>query len=62
MLSASWSNLTFTTDPVASSLTKEATDAVAAGLLSAPKLDDIFDVRLLNQVLTSKGLPQVAGQ
>jgi NitT/TauT family transport system substrate-binding protein len=60
VLAASWANLTFTADPVASSLQKEAADASAVGLLSAPKLAGIFDLTLLNQVLTSKNLPKVA--
>ena len=60
VLAAAWANLTFTADPVASSLQKEAADASAVGLLSAPKLAGIFDLTLLNQVLTSKNLPKVA--
>ncbi len=60
VLTASWANLTFTADPVASSLQKEAADASAVGLLSAPKLAGIFDLTLLNHVLTSKNLPKVA--
>jgi NitT/TauT family transport system substrate-binding protein len=60
VLSAAWSDLTFTTDPLASSLQQEAAHAVAAGLLSSPKLDGIFDLTSLNQVLKSKGLPEVS--
>jgi NitT/TauT family transport system substrate-binding protein len=59
-LSAAWSNLTFTADPLASSLKKEAADAVAVGLLTAPKLDGIFDLTLLNQVLKGKGQTEVS--
>ena len=60
VLAAAFSDLTFTTDPIASSLTKQASDAVAAGTLSAPKATGIFDLTLLNQVLHSKGLPEVS--
>ena len=60
VLTASWANLTFTSDPIASSLQKQAADAVAAGVISAPKLTGIFDLTLLNQVLSSKGQPMVS--
>lgn len=60
VLTASFANLTFTADPIASSLQKEAADAVAVGLLQAPKLTGIFDVSLLNGILQSKGQPKVA--
>jgi hypothetical protein len=30
------------------------------GLLTAPKLDGIFDLTLLNQVLKAKSLPEVS--
>jgi NitT/TauT family transport system substrate-binding protein len=59
-LSAAWSNLTFTADPLAASLKKEAADAVSVGLLTAPKLDGIFDLTLLNQVLKGKGQTEVS--
>jgi NitT/TauT family transport system substrate-binding protein len=60
VLAASFSDLSFTVDPLASTFTKEASDAVSAGLLQAPKLNGIFDLTLLNQVLKSKGQPEVA--
>ncbi len=60
VLSASWSDLTFTTDPIVSSFQAEAAHAVADGLLTAPtSLLGIFNLTVLNQVLTSKGLPEV---
>jgi NitT/TauT family transport system substrate-binding protein len=61
VLSAAWSNLTFTVDPLASSLQAEADHAAAVGVITAPKLTGILNLTLLNQVLTSKGLPQVSG-
>lgn len=60
VLSAAFANIAFTADPLASSLQKEAADATAAGLLTASKLDGIFDLTLLNQVLKTKGQQEVA--
>lgn len=60
VLTAAFANLAFTADPLASTLETEAAHAEAVGLLSAPKLDGIFDLTLLNQVLQSKGLPEVS--
>lgn len=61
VLSAAFSNIVFTADPLVASLRKEAADATAAGLLTSSKLDNIFDLALLNQVLKSKGQQEVAG-
>jgi NitT/TauT family transport system substrate-binding protein len=61
VLAAAFGNLTFTVDPIASSLKKQAADAVAAGTLTNPKTDGIYDVTLLNQVLKEKNMPTVAG-
>jgi NitT/TauT family transport system substrate-binding protein len=60
VLTASFKDLSFTVDPLASSLKKEATDAQSVGLLPATKLDGIYDVSLLNKLLKSKGQPEVA--
>jgi NitT/TauT family transport system substrate-binding protein len=60
VLSSALADITFTADPLAASLQKEAADAVAAGLLTSPKLDGIFDLTLLNQVLKGKGQQEVA--
>jgi NitT/TauT family transport system substrate-binding protein len=59
VLSAAFTDLTFTVDPIASSLKKQAADAVAAGLLSNPKLSGIYDLNILNQVLKEKNMPAV---
>ena len=59
VISASWQNLTFTNDPVASSLRKSAADANEVGLLGKVDLDGIYDLRLLNEVLTATGKPSV---
>jgi NitT/TauT family transport system substrate-binding protein len=61
VLDAAWPNMTFTDDPVASSLRKGADNAKAVGLLDAgTKLDGIYDLTLLNKVLKAAGKPEVA--
>jgi NitT/TauT family transport system substrate-binding protein len=61
VLDAAWPNMTFTNDPVASSMRKGADNAKAVGLLAADtKLDGIYDLTLLNKVLKAAGKPQVA--
>jgi NitT/TauT family transport system substrate-binding protein len=61
VIDTSWENLTFTTDPVASSLAKSAEDAEAVGLLDPVDLDGIYDLKLLNEVLSDGGLDAVKG-
>jgi NitT/TauT family transport system substrate-binding protein len=59
LIQAVWPNLTFTNDPVASSLQKSATDAQEVGLLKPVDLNGIYDLALLNEVLTAAGEPPV---
>ncbi|MGH8973848.1 MAG: ABC transporter substrate-binding protein [Acidimicrobiia bacterium] len=60
VLKGAWSNLTFTFDPVASSLRKGAQDAEAAGLLpGGTKLDGIYDLTILNRLLVAGGQAEV---
>jgi NitT/TauT family transport system substrate-binding protein len=62
VIAAAWPNLTFTDDPVASSLGKSAADAQSLGLLDpVDNLPGIYDLSLLNQVLTAAGEPEVKG-
>lgn len=63
VLAASWGNLTFTVDPIASSLQQSADDAVAAGLLEEVDLrtPGIYDLTLLNEVLGEDGGEEVGG-
>jgi NitT/TauT family transport system substrate-binding protein len=62
LLKTSWSNLTFTIDPIASSLQKSATDAESLGLLKDPgDLKGLYDLDPLNQLLQSLGRPAVNG-
>jgi sulfonate transport system substrate-binding protein len=60
VMDAAWPNMSFTNDPIASSLRKGADDAKAVGLLDAgTKLDGIYDLKLLNEVLKAAGKPEV---
>jgi NitT/TauT family transport system substrate-binding protein len=62
LLQAAWGNLTFTNDPIASSLQKSADDAIELGLLEDPgDLAGLYDLTLLNEVLVSLGKEEVAG-
>jgi NitT/TauT family transport system substrate-binding protein len=61
VLAASFKEITFTDDPDAASLTRDATQAVSVGLLKPVSLAGIFDLGPLNQVLAAAGEPQVAG-
>jgi NitT/TauT family transport system substrate-binding protein len=60
VLDAAWPNMTFTDDPIASSLRTGADNAKAVGLLDpGTKLDGIYDLTLLNKVLKAAGKPEV---
>jgi len=59
LVTASFKNLTFTNDPIATSLRKSAKDAEAAGLLKPVDLKGIYDLKPLNQVLEKQGEPTV---
>jgi NitT/TauT family transport system substrate-binding protein len=61
VIAAAFENLSFTDDPIASSLETSADHAVAVGLLKAPDLAGIYDLTLLNQVLKAKGETAVKG-
>jgi NitT/TauT family transport system substrate-binding protein len=61
VIAAAWPNLTFTDDPIASSLITSAKDAVDVGLLKpVDNLEGIYDLTLLNQVLAAAGEPAVS--
>ncbi|MBL0002592.1 MAG: ABC transporter substrate-binding protein [Actinomycetales bacterium] len=61
VLHEAWSRLTITPDPIASSLQASATAAAAVGITkSPPDLSGIYDLTLLNQVLTASGRPTVS--
>jgi NitT/TauT family transport system substrate-binding protein len=60
VIDGAWSRLKVTHDPVSSSLLKSAESAFKAGFLkSNPDLSNIYDLKLLNDVLAAKGLAAV---
>jgi len=61
IIAGAWENLTFTPDPIASSLQGSKDDAVAVGLLEDVDLTGIYDLDILNEALAERGLPEVAG-
>lgn len=60
VIASSWKNLTFTNDPIASSLTKSAEDAERVGLLKKVDLKGIYDLTTLGEVLKEAGQQPVA--
>jgi NitT/TauT family transport system substrate-binding protein len=59
-LAASWKNLSFTNDPIASTLGASAAKAQAVGLLDKVDLTGIYDLDPLNEVLKAAGQTEVA--
>jgi NitT/TauT family transport system substrate-binding protein len=60
VLQSAWSRLRLTWDPISSSLLESANAAFAAGFLNEkPNLDGIYDLKLLNEVLILKDLPEI---
>ena len=59
VIDAAWKNLTFTNDPITSSLVASAQHAEDVGLLKPTKLDGIYDLTILNAVLRTANLPEV---
>lgn len=60
-IQGAWESLTFTPDPVASSLQESKDDAVSVGLLEEVELDGIHDLTILNDVLAERGDKEVDG-
>jgi NitT/TauT family transport system substrate-binding protein len=60
VLSETFQQVTFTNDPVATSLTTDQTHAEAVGLLKPTSLKGIYDLTLLNQILEAKGQQRVS--
>lgn len=60
VLDKAWNNIELTVDPISLSLNKNAREAFRIGFLKGdPNLKDIYDLRLLNEVLKEKGKPAV---
>jgi NitT/TauT family transport system substrate-binding protein len=61
ILAASFAQVTFTNDPIESSLITDAQHAVAVGLLSpVTNLSAIYDLGPLNKLLAAHGQPQIS--
>jgi len=60
VIARAFSSITVTVDPLASSLQKDLSDGVAAGLVKQADLKGIYDLRPLNAVLKAKGEPAVS--
>ncbi len=60
-IDAAWKNLSFTYDPIATSLEASKDHAVEVGLLDEVDLTGIYDLSLLNAILEERGLEQVQG-
>jgi NitT/TauT family transport system substrate-binding protein len=58
-IAGAWTNLSFTDDPLGSTLTKSAEHATSVGLLAAVDLAGIYDLSLLNEVRAQRGLAPV---
>jgi NitT/TauT family transport system substrate-binding protein len=61
VLDDAWQRMEVTYDPISASLLKSADNAFAMGFLGKdkPDLGEIYDLKLLNEVLTAKDLPSV---
>ncbi|GAA2300516.1 aliphatic sulfonate ABC transporter substrate-binding protein [Nonomuraea roseoviolacea subsp. roseoviolacea] len=55
VLDNAFKNITFTNDPIASSLVTSAEHATKVGLLDQVDLNGIYDLKILNEVLAAKG-------
>jgi NitT/TauT family transport system substrate-binding protein len=60
VLAESFKQITFTNDPIASSLTTDAKHAVSVGLLQPVNLTGIYDLAPLNALLKANGEAQVS--
>lgn len=61
ILAKAWQNLTFTVDPIASSLAASAAHARALGLLESDALEGIYDLAPLDDVLAEASATPVPG-
>jgi NitT/TauT family transport system substrate-binding protein len=61
LVNASFDHITFTIDPIASSIVKDVKNAVSVGTLKPTNIKGIFDLKLLNQVLKNAKQSAVAG-
>ncbi|MFF1462755.1 aliphatic sulfonate ABC transporter substrate-binding protein [Streptomyces sp. NPDC058330] len=60
VLDPAWESIKITDDPLASTLDAQAQHAVGAGLLEAPDLKGIYDLKPLNKILKAEGASEVS--
>ena len=60
VVTAAWPHMTFTLDPLATTLRASADHAHSLGLLANASLGGLYDLTLLNQVLQEHGQPAVS--
>lgn len=60
VIDPAWKSISFTDDPLASTLQTEADHAVTAGLLEKPDLSGIYDLSVLNSVLKADGKSEIS--
>jgi NitT/TauT family transport system substrate-binding protein len=58
-LASAWSDMTFTNDPIASSIVKDVAHAKAAGFATS-NISGIFDLGPINAILTGQGQPKLS--
>ena len=61
VVSEAWPHMTFTLDPLASTLKASADHAHSLGLLANSNVSGLYDLTLLNQVLAEHNQPAVMG-
>jgi len=61
LIAASWKSLTFTPDPLASTVKKSADQAVALGLNKRVDIAPLFRLGLVNALLSANGQSEVSG-
>jgi NitT/TauT family transport system substrate-binding protein len=61
VVSAAWSHIAFTVDPLATTLKASADHAHSVGLLPSADLKGLYELGLLNQVLAAHQQPVVSG-
>jgi len=59
LVASSFSNITFTLDPIASSLRKDAEAAKELGFIKSTDISNIYDLTLLNKLLAQQGKPTI---
>jgi len=59
LVTASFDSITFTTDPIVTSLLKNAQESKALGFTTSDDVKGIYDLAILNQVLKAKSQPAI---